>query len=258
MDLGLKGLRAVLAGASKGIGRRVAEALVAEGCDVAICARDRGGVDDALKLLGGTGAEGQRGRAIGASVDIADADAYKGWIESATAELGGCDIFMCFSSGGGGAVTEEMWQKNFDLDVMATWRGIETALPHLRKSEHPSIVVISSSVSVEPSFGPQTYAAMKAAITNYAGAMATKLAPEGIRVNTVSPGPIMIEGGDWDKIKTHRPEIYEANRAKVPMGRLGNPEEVARAIAFLASPACPFLIGANLVIDGGFAKRVQH
>ena len=253
MDLGLKGLRAVLAGASKGIGRRVAEVLVTEGCDVAICAREQAGIDDALSLL-----SGGAGRATGTSVDVTDPVAYKSWIDAAAADLGGCDIFMCFSSGGANAATDEGWQKNFELDVMATWRGIEAALPHLRQSAHASIVVVGTSVVIEPTFGPQTYAAMKAGITNYAGALATKLAPEGIRVNTVSPGPVMIEGGDWDKIRAARPDVYEANLAKVPMGRLGNPEEIARAVAFLASPACPFLIGANLVIDGGLTKRVQH
>ena len=253
MDLGLSGLKAVLAGASKGIGRRVAETLVAEGCSVAICARDQTGVDEALTLM----ASGP-GRAIGHSVDVTDGDAYKRWIDESAAELGGCDIFIAFGSGGGGPTDEEAWRRNFDIDVLGTWRGIEAALPHLRQSQDGSIVVVGTSVTVEPAFGPQAYAAMKSAITNYAGALATKLAPEGIRVNTVAPGPVLIEGGDWDKIQRNMPEVYERNLAKIPMGRLGTPEEVARAIAFLASPACPWLIGANLVIDGGFTKRVQH
>lgn len=252
MDLGLNGLKAVLAGATKGIGRAVAEVLVDEGASVALCARGEEGVKEAIDALGA------RGSVTGAAVDVSDAEAYEAWIEQSAESLGGIDIFMCFSSAGGGPVNEEAWRRSFDLDVLPTWRGIEAALPHLRQSKHPSIVVISSSVVVEPAFGPQTYAAAKAAVTNYAGALATRLAPEGIRVNTVSPGPVMISGGDWDKIRQARPEIYEANVAKVPLGRLGNAPEVARAIAFAASPACPFLVGANLVIDGGFNKRVQH
>jgi 3-oxoacyl-[acyl-carrier protein] reductase len=253
MDLGLKGLRAVIAGGSKGIGRYVTEALIAEGCDVAFCARDQGGIDTTVAAL-----SAGPGKVRGYSVDIADAAAYSSWIDAASRDLGGCDIFMCFSSGKAGPATEDLWEKNFQLDVMATWRGIEAALPHLRQSANASIIAIASSVAIEPAFGPQTYSTMKAAVTHYAGALATKLAPEGIRVNTVSPGMIMVEGGDWDTIKAKMPTVYDANLAKIPLGRLGTPKEIARAIVFAASPACGFMVGANLVLDGGLTRRVQH
>lgn len=253
MDLGLKGLRAVIAGGSKGLGRYVTEALVAEGCDVAFCARDQAGIDATIAAL----SDGP-GRIHGSSVDISDTAAYAAWIDSAAETLGGCDIFMCFSSGKAGPATPALWEKNFNLDLMATFHGIEAALPHLRKSANASIIAIASSVAVEPTFGPQTYAAMKAAVTHYAGALATRLAPEGIRVNTVSPGIVMIEGGDWDNIKTNMPNVYEANLAKIPLGRLGRPDEIARAIVFIASPACSFMVGTNTVLDGGLTRRVQH
>jgi NAD(P)-dependent dehydrogenase (short-subunit alcohol dehydrogenase family) len=253
MDLGLKGKKAILAGASRGIGRATARALAAEGCDVAICARGQEGVDKVLAELKGKG-----GKAIGASVDIADAAAYKGWVDSAAKELGGCDIFICFSSAGGGPANEDSWKATFTLDLLATARGIEAALPHLEKSEAGSIVAISSTAALEDFFGAQAYNAMKAAVIAFASAQSQALAPKGIRVNTVSPGPIYVEDGPWAFIKKNMPPLYENTLKAVPTGRLGNAEEVANAIAFVASPACRFMTGANIVIDGGVTKRIQY
>jgi 3-oxoacyl-[acyl-carrier protein] reductase len=253
MDLQLKGKRAILAGASKGIGRAVAEVLAAEGCAIELCARDQSGVEEAVNHLRSQGAT-----ATGESVDLASVAAYRDWVIRASERLGGCDIFVCFGSGGGGPASEERWQAAFELDLLATYRGIDAALPALERSSSPAIIVVSTTVAIEPAFGPQPYAALKAAVTNYAGALAHSLAPKGIRVNTVSPGPIFIEGGAWDKIKNGRPEFYEKTVAQVPLGRLGAATEVAKAVAFLASPVSGFTTGTNLVIDGGMTRRVQH
>jgi 3-oxoacyl-[acyl-carrier protein] reductase len=231
MDLGLKGMKAVLAGASKGIGRATAEALAAEGCDIAICARGQEGVDAAIAALKAKGVN-----AVGSAVDMADAQAYRAWVDAAATELGGCDIFISFASAGGGPASEETWKATFELDVLATFRGVEAAMPHLEKS----------------------YNAMKAAVINYASALSQKLAPAGIRVNTVSPGPVFVDGGAWDMIKTHMTALYDGTVQNIPMGRMGSADEVARAIAFVASPTCRFMTGTNLVIDGGLTKRVQY
>lgn len=253
MDLGLKGKKAILAGASKGIGFATAKALIAEGCSVAICARDQSGVDEAVAQLRTNGAT-----VSGASVDMADSQAYRAWVTSAAADLGGCDIFICFGSAGGGPASEERFQAAFELDLMATYRGIDAAVPALEQSSSAAIVVVSTTVAIEPAFGPQPYAALKAAVTNYAGALAHSLASKGIRVNSVSPGPIFVEGGAWDKIKNGRPDFYEKTVAQIPMGRIGFTHEVANAITFLVSPVSSFTTGTNLVIDGGMTKRVQH
>jgi 3-oxoacyl-[acyl-carrier protein] reductase len=253
MDLGLKGFKAVLAGASKGIGLATANALAGEGVDVAICARDKAGVDKAVAAIKTKGV-----RAFGDSVDIADAASYLSWVERAADQLGGCDIFISFASAGGGPASEATWKAVFDLDLLATWRGIQAALPHLEKSKAGSIIAISTTAAVEEFLGPQAYNAMKAAVINHAHAMSQALAPKGIRVNTVSPGPIYIDGGAWDMVKTHMTPIYEMTLKGIPMGRMGTAEEVAKAIAFVASPACSFMTGANLIIDGGFTKRVQY
>ena len=253
MDLGLKGLKAVLAGATKGIGRATAEALAAEGCDVAVCSRGEEAVQETVKSLSAKGV-----KAFGESVDMTDAAAYTAWVDRAAGQLGGCDIFISFASAGGGPASEENWKKVFDLDLLATFRGIQAALPHLEKSKAGSIVAISSTAALEDFIMPQAYNAMKAAVINYASALSQQLGPKQIRVNTVSPGPIFIDNGSWDTIKTHMTPLYDQTVKSVPMGRLGSGEEVAKAIAFVASPACPFMTGANLVIDGGITKRVQY
>ncbi|MDE2466999.1 MAG: SDR family oxidoreductase [Alphaproteobacteria bacterium] len=253
MDLGLKGLKAVLAGASKGIGRATAEVLAAEGCDLAICARGKEGVDAAVSALKSKGV-----KVIGESVDMADGPSYSAWVKRAAEGLGGCDIFISFASAGGGPASEDTWKAVFNLDLLATWRGIQAALPFLEKSKNGAIVAISTTAALEEFLGPQAYNAMKAAVINHAHAMSQALAPKGIRVNTVSPGPIYVDGGAWDMVKTHMRPIYDSTVAAIPMGRLGNAEEVARAIAFAASPACRFMTGTNIVIDGGFTKRVQY
>ena len=253
MDLGLKGLKAVLAGASKGIGRATAEALAAEGCDVAICARGLEGVEATVASLAAKGV-----KAVGEAVDMADGEAYRAWVGRAAQALGGCDIFISFASAVGGPATEQTWKAVFDLDLLATYRGVEAAMPFLEQSKCGSIIAVSSTAALEDFLGPQAYNAIKAAVINYASALSQQLASKNIRVNTVSPGPVFIVGGSWEMIKTHMTHLYDQTIKAVPMGRLGTGEEVAKAIAFMASPACPFMTGTNVVIDGGVTKRVQY
>ncbi len=252
MDLKLSGRKAILAGASKGLGRYVAEALAREGAAIAFCARDASGVEQARAALSDIGAA-----VHAATVDLADPAAYQAWIEDAAAALGGCDIFISFTSAKGPPASEDTWRAAFEHDLMGVWRGIDAVMPHLEQSDAGAIVVMGTTVAIEPSFGPQPYAAMKAALTNHAVALAHRLAPKNIRVNIVSPGAIFIDGGDWDKIKAARPELYEKTAAGVSMGRLGKPEEVAAAVAFLCSPVASYITGTNLVVDGGMTKRVQ-
>lgn len=252
MNLNLKGRKAIFAAASKGIGRATAELFAKEGADIAICARGEEDLKKAHEELARHG-----GKVISAVVDLGDPEAYREWVVSAAEELGGCDDFASFTSAGGPPASEETWANAFQMEVMGVWRGINALLPYLEKSAAGSIVAIGTNVATEPAFGPQPYAAMKAALTHHAGALATQLAAKGIRVNTVSPGPIFIEGGSWDNIQKARPEVYEATAAKVPMGRLGTAEEVAWAIAFLSSPNSSFITGTNIVVDGGMLNRIQ-
>ena len=252
MDLELAGKVALVTGSTKGIGRGIAERLAAEGCHVGICARNEAEVNQAIDELGAHGV-----KVAGAAVDVASAESMQSWVDHCAATLGGIDIFISNVSAGGADASEDGWRANFEVDMLATWRGAQLAVPHLEKSSAGSIVVISSTAALEAFAGAVPYGAVKAALLNYSGNLAQDLAPKGIRVNAVSPGPIFIDGGAWDNIKQAMPEIYEGTVAAIPMGRMGSAAEVADAVAFLASPRSSFTTGTNMVLDGGFTKRLQ-
>jgi 3-oxoacyl-[acyl-carrier protein] reductase len=252
MDLGLRGKKAIVTGATKGIGRAVVELLAAEGADIGLCARTPEEVSDAAKALSRTGAT-----AIGEAVNVRDGEAYKAWLTRTAEALGGCDIFIASVSAGGGMDSEKNWTKNFEIDVMHTVRGCETLLPFLEKSGQGSVVVIGSTNAVETFAAPMAYNAMKAALITYAKQLSQFVGKKNVRVNTVSPGPIYFEGGAWEMIKGTQPKFYDWAIKQIPCGRMGTPEEIARVIVFTASPAASLVTGANIVADNGFTKRVQ-
>lgn len=256
MDLGLTGKRAIVTGATRGIGRAIAERLVTEGCAVAICARKAEEVTRAvaeLKTLGGAQA-----RVCGGVADVASRAAVQAWVEASAKELGGIDIVVANVSALGGPPGEDSWRAGMEIDVLGTVRSVETAMPHLEKSNCGAIVAVSSTAALEAFGGPRAYNAVKAAVINYVSNLATMLAPKHIRANTVSPGTIYFDDGVWGRYKRENPDIYAAALAGNPMGRMGTPAEVANAVVFLASPAASFVTGANLVVDGGFTRRVQY
>ena len=252
MDLGLKGKKVLITGATRGIGRAIAERMADEGADVAFCARNQEEVSSTLEALGKKGT-----RVTGAAVDVTDKEAYQAWIAAAGEELGGIDIFVPNVSAGGGQTDEDGWRANFEVDLLGTTRGIEAVMPFLSKSEAASIVIISTTAAVETFLGPQTYNAIKAALIVHGKQLSQALAPDGIRVNCVSPGPIYFAGGAWEFIEQNMPDLYNATLADIPSGRMGSPEEIANTVSFLASPAASLITGVNLVADGGFTKRVQ-
>ena len=252
MDLGLAGKNAVITGSTRGIGRAIANLLADEGTNLAICSRNQEEVDSAVAELSAKGV-----KVTGAVVDVADKASYQAWIASVGEELGGIDIFVPNVSAGGGNMSEEGWEANFNIDLLGTTRGVEAAMPFLEKSSAASIVVISSTAGVETFMGPQPYNAIKGALVIHAKQLSQALAPAGIRVNCVSPGPIFIEGGAWEFIKENMTDLYDATLADIPSGRFGSAEEIATTVAFIASPAASLITGVNLVADGGFTKRVQ-
>jgi NAD(P)-dependent dehydrogenase (short-subunit alcohol dehydrogenase family) len=252
MDLGLRGKKAIVTGGTRGIGRAICELLAAEGVDVALCARN----DDEVQAT--VAALKQRGvNAVGGVVNVRDGEALKAWLESASAELGGCDIFIPNASAGGGADSEKNWVRNFEIDLMHTVRGCETLLPHLKKGGQGAIVMIASTNALETFGIPQGYNALKGSLVIYAKQLSQVVAKDGVRVNSVSPGPVQFEGGAWEVIQHTIPKLYDKALSQVPQKRFGTPEEVARVVAFLASPAASMIVGANVVCDLGFTKRVQ-
>ncbi|WP_048857986.1 SDR family NAD(P)-dependent oxidoreductase, partial [Acidiphilium multivorum] len=149
------------------------------------------------------------------------------------------------------------WRAEFETDMMGAVRAVGAAMPFLEVSDAASIVVISSVSGREVDFAAGPYGAFKAALIHYAKGLSFQLAVKGIRVNALSPGNTYFPGGVWEKIEHGNPTLYQQALALNPTGRMGTPEEMARAVVFLASPAASFITGTNLVVDGALTRGVQ-
>jgi 3-oxoacyl-[acyl-carrier protein] reductase len=252
MDLGLKGLNALITGATKGIGRRCADLFAEEGANVSICARNAKDVDGAVAALKTKGV-----KAFGSPLDVANGDAVAEWVKASTEALGGIDILVCNVSALAVQDDKESWKKAFDVDLMHTVNAVDAALPFLEASKSGSITIISSVSGREVDFTAHAYGAAKAALVHYAQTLAHKLAPKNIRVNAVSPGNVYFEGGIWQWVEENNVALFKKALALNPTGRMAKPEEVARGVVFIASPASSFTMGTNLVIDGALTRGVQ-
>jgi 3-oxoacyl-[acyl-carrier protein] reductase len=252
MDLALKGLKAIVTGGTKGIGQAIAQTLAREGAQVAICARNADEVAASVAALQAMGVT-----AFGRAVDVADGPALAAWVNEAAAALGGIDIVVANVSALAIAADEAAWQRGFEVDMMGTVRLVNAAMPFLEASAHAAIVTISSVSGREIDFASGPYGAFKAAIVHYTQGLAYHLAGKGIRANSVSPGNTYFAGGVWSQIEQGNPEFFKMALGMNPTGRMGTPQEMANAAAFLASPAASFITGTNLVVDGALTKGVQ-
>jgi 3-oxoacyl-[acyl-carrier protein] reductase len=243
-------LRAVVTGGSRGIGYAIAHELMLHGATLSICARGAAGLEEAAARLMALG-----GHVHSQALDVADGDALRRWVEASAEAMGGLDIVVHSASAMFGE-GDAAWEANLAVDVLGASHLVSAALPFLEQSSAASVVVIASTAGVEHFTGALSYSAIKAALIAHANDLAQTLGPKGIRVNTVSPGTIYFEGGFWDGVKRGDPTFYESMVAKTPLGRMGAPEEVARCVRFLASPAASYVTGANLVVDGGLTRRV--
>jgi 3-oxoacyl-[acyl-carrier protein] reductase len=251
MDLQLSGARVLVTGGTRGIGRAIVEAFADEGAAVEFCARDAGEIEVTEKALAGRGA-GVRG----VQLDVRDGAALTGWVEAAAGRLGGIDAVVANVSAIAVPDTEENWYAEFETDLMHTVRLTKAALPHLEASGRGSIVAISSVSGREADFTAGPYGTMKTAIVGYVAGLALQLAGR-VRANVVSPGNTYFEGGFWHNAEQNMPDLYSTVLAANPTGRMGKPEEVARAVVFLSSPVSSFTTGSHLVVDGALTRGIQ-
>lgn len=253
MDLHLAGRRALVTGGTRGIGRAIVEVLAEEGCRVSFCARDAGRVDTTEAELRAAGFDVR-----GHVADVTDDAALAECIAATAADLGGIDILV--ANAGALANTADLgaWRQGFETDVLGTVATVEHAIAHLKASDAGAIVIISSAAALKIYAGERPYNAIKATLTAYAGGLAQRLAPDGVRANVVSPGAVMFEGSVWKKAQVERPEAYADMVDRTVIGRLGNPREIAQAVAYVASPIAGFVTGTNFVIDGGLTKRIHY
>ncbi len=253
MDMGLQGKNVLITGGTRGIGAATVQAYLAEGANVSFCARNKQQVEECLEAFSSVGP----GRVIGGTVDVRDTQTYLNWIDQSAEILGGIDVFVPNVTGG----TEpglKGWSNAFDVDLMATVQGCEKVMPYLSESDVGSIVIVASISGIECTGAPSAYNTVKAGLIAYSGQLSEVAGQVGVRVNAVSPGPIHVDDGFWGKVKAAQPEQYKMVSARHAANRLGTTAEVASTIVFLSSPSASWVTGTNLIVDGGFTKRVQY
>jgi 3-oxoacyl-[acyl-carrier protein] reductase len=251
VELALKGKVALITGGSRGIGLRTARVFAEEGCNVAICGRDRESLTAAAEELR------QRGVQVAMiQGDVTIASEAAQIVEQCVAQLGGIDILINNVGGStGGALMEagdEDWLRTFELNVFQIIRMIRLCAPHMRARGGGAIVNIASISGWEEQLaGSAQYGGSKAAQIFLTERLALELVHDHIRVNTVSPGSIIWEDGSWDRFRQRDPQSF-ANYVSdgFPMGRLGTPEEVADVVVFLASPRANWINGRHIPVDG--------
>ncbi|AQP47773.1 ABC transporter substrate-binding protein [Tessaracoccus aquimaris] len=251
MELGLGGRRAIVTGGSKGLGLAIAAELIAEGAQVRICARNADEVAAAVATLG----DGAAGRAV----DVRDGDQLAQFVEWAAEDMGGIDILV---NNAGGAhpgtfetLTEDALVADFNVKVLSWFRAVKDALPWLKASEAARVVNIGSVFAEDPDYRFLSTSVNRAAGLNLTRTLAQELAKYGVLVNVVNIGSVKTP--QWANIHAKRaPEkseeqFFADQSAAIPLGRFGEPDEVAGIVAFLASDRASYISGASIDVAGG-------
>jgi len=259
MDLGLKGLVALVTASSKGLGRATALQLAAEGCNVVICARGEKALKATRDEIAALGAE-----VLAVRADLTVPESSQTLVKAAVERFGGLDILIANAGGpppgGFQDLDEAAWQNAIDLTLMSFVRLCYAVLPALKASAQGSILALTSVSVKQPLPNLVLSNSLRLGVTGLVKSLADEIAAEGIRVNAICPG--------WTR--TDRVEQLLRDRATrngttlekeadavaqaIPMGRIGTPEEFARAAAFLASPAASYITGVSLLVDGGMYR----
>jgi 3-oxoacyl-[acyl-carrier protein] reductase len=260
MDLGLKDKRAFIAGSSRGLGYATALTLAREGCCVVLNSREEEKVKaSAETIFHETGTQ-----AYGVAGDVSEASTAERLINSAVESLGGLDILIT-NAGGPPAGSfeifdEETWQKAVDTSFISHVRLIRAALPHLRKSDSPSVLTLTSYTVKQPAQNLVLSNSVRAATVALTKSLAVELGKDGIRFNSILPGWTFTERIQYlmefraKNSKTTVEEEIAKQIAEIPLGRMAQPQEFANVAAFLVSPAASYINGVMLNVDGGIVK----
>ena len=260
MDLELKGKRAIVTGGSKGLGFAIASTLMAEGVSVAICSRHEDEIAAAVTNLGRAG-----GRVLGEVADVTKPDQVERFIARGADALGGLEILVNNAGrahpGNFSTLSDRDFQDDLEVKLFSQIRCTRAALPHLRAAGDAVIININAIYGrqVDPAFFATTVD--RAACLALSKALAMELGPEGIRVNSVNIG--FVRTPQWEAIHRLRApglsedEFFQRTvQGEVPLGRFGNPEEVAGLVAFLASRQSSYITGASIDVAGGMGRYV--
>jgi len=248
MNSALTGKVALVTGGTSGIGLATAKELAAQGAKVYITGRRQAELDNAVASLGGqvTGIRADASRLEDLDTVYAQIAEQAGRLDVLYANAGGGDMLPL------GAITEEHFDRIFATNVRGVLFTVQKALPLLVSGS--SVILTGSTVSIKGTANFSVYSASKAAVRNFARSWALDLQGRGIRVNVVSPGPIKTPGLGELVPEDQRQGLFDALAATVPLGRIGEAEEVAKVVAFLASDAASFINAAELFVDGGMAQ----
>ena len=261
MDLGLQGKIAAVTGGTAGIGFAVAQLLLSEGASVAICGRDTSRMEAAKRLLL---ARCKDGELLAVGCDVANKDDVARFAAGVEDWKGACDILI--NNAGAGRftafsdTTDEAWRQELELKFFGLIHPVRAFKPLLDRSSSAAILCVNSLLAYQPEPHMIATAAARAGAQNLVKSLAREFAPR-IRVNSVVLG--LIESAQWERRFDAREDCAQsredwygdlARSRQIPLGRLGDPQEVARAIVFLCSPAASFITGAQLEISGGISR----
>ena len=245
MDYRIKGRRALVMGASRGLGRAVAEALLAEGVKTAICARDPARLERTAKEIG----------AIGIPCDLSQPGAAAKLVEEAAKRLGGTIDILLVNTGGPSPasfdkIDDAQWRAGFEQLWLSAVAPIRAALPGMRAQRWGRILLITSIAAREPLPNLMMSNALRAGLHGMANALSREIGPDGITVNALMPGYTLTE-----RLKEAGFKAEEVAKT-VPLGRIGKPEEFAALACFLASEPAGYITGQAIACDGGMLRSI--
>jgi len=265
VDLRLTGRKAIVTGGSKGLGKAIAAEFLAEGVSVAICSRHPGELADAAAELVKQAAAGDFGSAavVALPCDVTDPDAVRAFTDAAVSELGGLDILVNNAGGARpgqfGTLTDDDWQADIEVKLLAQIRCTRAALPQLRRSRAARVININAVYGRYPDPAFLASSVNRASCLSLSKALSMELGRDGILVNSVNIG--LVETPQWQNIHRLRAPEVPADEffarlaaAEVPLGRFGQPEEVAGLVTFLASDRASYIAGASIDVAGGMGK----
>ncbi|RAH43073.1 SDR family NAD(P)-dependent oxidoreductase [Aspergillus aculeatinus CBS 121060] len=256
LETGLQGAHVLITGGTRGMGQAMVRQFLQEGANVSYCARTVTNTEfnDVHQTL----PESNSARAVGTAFDVSSKEAIVNWVNSSAERVGRIDVIIANASPMHMEGETAHWESSFAIDVMGFVELVKAAEPYLEKSPQASIIVQSSFMGREfYRSPPAAYGPCKAAQLQHVQELSHYLGPKGIRVNAISPGPVLCEGGPWELYSKTMPEWVEEQRLKIPLKRLGGPQEIANVAVFLASPLASFVTGTNVLVDGGIHVGTQ-